>query len=99
LTANDRRLAETCYQLGLACTFDRRYDAAVAHYRRAIAVIEAKMTQLARVVSGEVIPADADPHSFDSPQQLAEKELDELSGIVPDILAKVRLIHQVSLHV
>jgi len=90
LSRDDRRMAETRYQLGLACTFDKRYDAAVTHYRQAIAVIEAKMNQLARVVAGEVPPsADVDPHGFDTPEQLAQKEMEELATIIPDIVAKV----------
>jgi len=90
LSADDRRLAETRYQLGLACTFDKRYDAAVIHYHAAVSVIEAKMKQLSQVVTGEIPPsADVDPHGFDTPQQLAQKEMDELAGIVPDIVAKV----------
>lgn len=91
LAADDRRVAETRYQLGLACTFDKRYDAAVQHYRCAVDVIEAKMKQLSQVITGELPPsADVDPHGFDTPQQLAEKEMNELASIVPDILAKVR---------
>jgi len=83
-------MAETRYQLGLACTFDKRYDPAVAHYRVAIAIIEAKIKQLSRVVAGEIPPSsDVDPHGFDTPQQLAKKEMDELAEIIPDILAKV----------
>jgi len=90
LSADDRRMAETRYQLGLACTFDKRYDAAVSHYHAAVAVIEAKMKQLAQVAAGEIPPSpDVDPHGFDTPQQLAEKELNELATIIPDILAKV----------
>jgi len=90
LSADDRRMAETRYQLGLACTFDKRYEAAVTHYRAAISVIEAKMKRLSQVITGELPPgADVDPHGFDTPQQLAEKEMDELANIVPDILAKV----------
>jgi len=90
LSTDDRRMAETRYQLGLACTFDKRYDAAVAHYRAAISVIEAKMKQLSQVAAGEIPPsADVDPHGFDTPQQLAQKEMEELASIVPDIVAKV----------
>ena len=90
LSPDDRRMAETRYQLGLACTFDKRYDAAVVHYRAAIDVIEAKMKQLSQVVAGEIPPsADVDPHGFDTPQQLAQKEMEELASIVPDIVAKV----------
>jgi len=90
LAADDRRLAETRYQLGLVCTFNRCYDAAVQHYRAAIDVIEAKMKRLAQVITGELPPSDdVDPHGFDTPQQLAEKEMNELAAIIPDILAKV----------
>lgn len=90
LSADDRRMAETRYQLGLACTFDKRYEAAVTHYRSAIAVIEAKMNRLSQVIAGVIPPsADIDPHGFDTPQQLAQKEMEELASIVPDIVAKV----------
>jgi len=48
------------------------------------------MKRLSQVITGEMPPsADVDPHGFDTPQQLAEKEMDELANIVPDILAKV----------
>jgi len=90
LPADNRLMAETRYQLGLACTFDKRYEAAVTHYRAAITVIEAKMKRLSQVITGEMPPsADVDPHGFDTPLQLAEKEMDELANIIPDILAKV----------
>jgi nuclear autoantigenic sperm protein len=91
LAADDRRLAETLYQLGLACTFDKRYDEATSHYRGAIEVLEKKIAHLRQKVSGEtgsdssIIAAG----SFESPAELAQKEIDELSSILPDLVAKV----------
>ena len=43
LDAEDRLLAETHYQLGLAYTFDTQYDLAIENFKSAAGVIEAKI--------------------------------------------------------
>ena len=43
LEPEDRALAETYYQLGLACTYNYKYDDAVENYRNAANIIEAKL--------------------------------------------------------
>ena len=43
LEAEDRLLAETHYQLGLAYTFDTQYDLAIENFKSAAGVIEAKI--------------------------------------------------------
>jgi len=45
LDADDRALAETYYQLGLACTFHALYDDAVDYYRKASSTIETRIGQ------------------------------------------------------
>jgi len=94
LAADDRCLAETLYQLGLACTFDKRYDDAIKHYRSAIEVLENKIAQLRRVIRGETVadPTVVAAGSFESPAELAQKEIDELLSILPDLVAKVRAV-------
>lgn len=100
LADDDRCLAETLFQLGLACTFDRRYDSAITHYRAAIDVLEKKIAQLRRIVSGEANPNSSvvEIGSFDSPADLARKEIDELSSILPDLFAKVCIVYSGFLH-
>lgn len=89
LTAGDRRLAETFYQLGLACTFDKRYDDAILHYRGAIEALEKKIAQLRLIVTGGEAANAIQVGSFETPAELAQKEIDELSSILPDLIAKV----------
>ena len=91
LQSDDRCLAETLYQLGLACTFDKRYAEAITHYQSAIEVLQNKIQQLQRIISGETVsdPTVVPPGSFESPAELAQKEIDELASILPDLVAKV----------
>lgn len=90
LQADDRRLAETLYQMGLACTYSRKYDSAVAHYRSAMAVIQAKIDRLALVIAGEIPPDPTENgDGFYTPLELAEREIKELEALLPDILAKI----------
>ena len=86
LPPEDRCIAETLYQLGLACTFHLAYDDAVVNYRQAIKVIESKIKQLTVVVASDAQP---DSGSFDTPAELAQREIRELEDILPDIHAKV----------
>ena len=39
----DRKLAETHYNLGLAYSFDRKYDSALEQYRMALDVLEKRI--------------------------------------------------------
>jgi len=51
LEAEDRLLAETYYQLGLAYTFDKQYDPAIENFKSAASVIEARIGESLSVVS------------------------------------------------
>lgn len=43
LPETDRKLAETYYNLGLAYSFEKRYDNALEHYQSALDVLEARV--------------------------------------------------------
>lgn len=90
LIPEDRRLAETFYQLGLASTYCCHYDSAVEYYHNAMNVIESKIAHLTKVVAGEIPP---DPQEngdgFYTPLELAQKEMEELREVLPDISAKI----------
>ena len=49
LDVEDRCMAETHYQLGLAHTFACQYDDAISNYKIAASVIEAKIKTLEKV--------------------------------------------------
>ncbi|KAK3090798.1 hypothetical protein FSP39_014727 [Pinctada imbricata] len=73
LEAEDRLLAETHYQLGLAYGFDKKYDESITHYKKAIQGIEDKV----------------EPAAKDDPVKTAQQEIKELQEILPDIKSKV----------
>ncbi|KAJ8305605.1 hypothetical protein KUTeg_016150 [Tegillarca granosa] len=84
----DRLIAETHYQLGLAHCFNKQYDESIEHYRTAIKVIEDKIAKLTKFVQ-EGDKGEKDPSKFDDPVKLAEKEISELKEILPDIKGKI----------
>ena len=90
LTEEDRRIAETFYQLGLAYTMNREYNSAIESCLNAIRVMEARGKLLKRAVAGEISSDVVKPtDGFYTPLELAEKEIEELAGLISDIHAKV----------
>jgi len=74
----------------LACTYCRQYDSAVEYYHSAVAVIQAKINRLGRIVTGEIPPDPVENgDGFYTPLELAQKEIEELKELLPDISAKV----------
>ncbi|XP_065069501.1 protein HGV2-like [Rhopilema esculentum] len=53
LDSNDRRLAETFYNLGLAYSFDRHYGKSIEYYNKAISVINCRIQRLKDMNDGE----------------------------------------------
>lgn len=85
----DRRIAETHYHMGVACVNAQRYDDAVAHFRDAIAILEAKILLLNAII-GDAASAVDGQDSVDEKVVEARKELKELDELIPEIKLKVR---------
>merc|ERR1712083_1034471 len=79
LDEDDRCLAETFYQLGLAHSFAQQYEEAIVNYKDAARVIEA----------GEKEGKGKDIADMEDPVFKAHKEIKELKDILPDIMTKI----------
>ncbi|XP_074642975.1 protein HGV2-like isoform X1 [Tubulanus polymorphus] len=82
LEPNDRLLAETNYQLGLAMCFHGLYDESIDAYRSAVKVIEGKIDALTKTVEENKFDKDSD-------KAAVEQEIKELKDILPDVKAKI----------
>jgi len=86
LEAESRLIAESHYQLGLACVFSTKYNLALEHLRKAVSVINAKMSKLHGFIEAE---GKKKEEKDDSAVANAQKEISDLKEILPDILAKI----------
>lgn len=89
LEADNRLLAETHYQLGLAFSFNKLFAESVASYTAAVTVIEARMANLHTTVLDKATAEERETSDFDSPVYKARKEVADLKELVPDIKAKI----------
>ena len=82
-TETDRSIAETHYNIGLACVYAGQYDDGVTHFRDAVSILEAKNAALKAVVS-----AAGDE---DSSQEVmsARSEMKDIEELIPEIKLKV----------
>ncbi|XP_078484686.1 protein HGV2-like isoform X2 [Ciona intestinalis] len=84
LAKHDRRLAETHYNLGLAYTFDKRYDNALEHYTASLNVLDARMEHLNERID------ENDRKKENQSETLAEcAEIGEIKDLLPDINSKI----------
>lgn len=90
LEPESRLIAETHYQIGLACSFNTHHDDALTEFRLAVKTIETKIAKLTVVIeAAEAQGKGKEPASFDDPIVQAQKEVKDLREILPDILAKI----------
>merc|ERR1712083_1016457 len=90
LDEDDRCLAETFYQLGLAHSFAQQYEEAIVNYKDAARVIETKIKVLDAVIeAGEKEGKGKDIADMEDPVFKAHKEIKELKDILPDIMTKI----------
>ncbi|XP_052258521.1 protein HGV2-like isoform X4 [Dreissena polymorpha] len=88
LEADNRLLAETYYQLGLAYCFNKNFTESTESYRAAIKVIEDRVANLNKVLEAAT-EEERETSDFDHPVYKAKKEIGELREILPDITAKI----------
>lgn len=85
LEPESRLIAESHYQIGLACVFSTKYNLALENLRKAVSVINAKMSKLHSYIEEEEKKEKRDGFSVIN----AQKEIKDLKEILPDILAKI----------
>lgn len=84
LPETDRKLAETHYNLGLAYSFEKRYDNALEHYQNALNVLEARVDLLEEMIENQEGQKEKESET------IAEcKEVGEIKELIPDINSKI----------
>jgi len=80
LEKESRLIAETHYQIGIACVFSTKYHIALENLRKAVSVINAKLSELHKAIENEKDSALVSN---------IQKEIGDLKEILPDILTKI----------
>ncbi|XP_077973101.1 protein HGV2-like isoform X1 [Styela clava] len=84
LPETDRKLAETHYNLGLAYSFEKRYDNALEHYQNALNVLESRVELLEELIENQEGEKEKESET------IAEcKEIGEIKELIPDINSKI----------
>jgi len=90
LEPDNRLIAETAYNLGLAYSLQQNYAKAKEFYSKALHVIELKTTKLeARLAESESKNKGKGKATDDNPCVVDRKELEELQNLYPEIKARV----------
>uniref|UniRef100_T1J7G1 Tetratricopeptide SHNi-TPR domain-containing protein n=1 Tax=Strigamia maritima TaxID=126957 RepID=T1J7G1_STRMM len=89
LQPENRLLAETHYQLGLAHAFSDLFDEGVEHFKMAYQIIEEKIGALTIVAAGQEMEKEPDIMSAADPVKAAKEEIEELKALLPEIKDKI----------
>ena len=89
LKPDDRLLAETYYNLGLAYTLSMMYEESASHYENASEVLELRIKNIkTRIEEAEQQDKGKDKASNDDPVVKDRKELAELEDLLPEVKEK-----------
>lgn len=88
LEPDSRQVAETHYQRGLALSFGGQYPEAVDDFRAAVGVLELRVENLTRFIE-ENSQKERQGSLDEDPVWLAEREVEELRGLLPEVRARV----------
>lgn len=83
LPADSRSIAETHYQLGVAMGFNLKFDEAVGSLEASIEVLESRIKNL------KANTASVDPAKKGDAFYTAEKEIEEITKLIPEIQEKI----------
>ncbi|KAL9950800.1 hypothetical protein ACROYT_G043362 [Oculina patagonica] len=90
LEPDDRLIAETAYNMGLAYSLQPNYSKAKEFFSKALDVIKLKTTKLeARIAESESKSKGKGKATDDNPCVVDRKELEELQNLYPEIKARV----------
>uniref|UniRef100_A0A2C9KHU1 Tetratricopeptide SHNi-TPR domain-containing protein n=1 Tax=Biomphalaria glabrata TaxID=6526 RepID=A0A2C9KHU1_BIOGL len=89
LAPDDRLIAETHYQLGLAYGLGKEFKLSIEQYQLAISVIEAKIASLKKVLEDEQIDAENKENLETNPElKKFADEIKELQDLIPEMKNK-----------
>ncbi|XP_035700072.1 protein HGV2-like isoform X2 [Branchiostoma floridae] len=89
LDAEDRLLAESHYQLGLAYSLSKDYDKSIEYYRNSHNVIKSRIGLLQGKIEELETGKGKDSVSSDDPIVVHRKEVEELNALLPEISSKI----------
>ncbi|XP_077981049.1 protein HGV2-like isoform X2 [Glandiceps talaboti] len=89
LEPENRLLAESHYQIGLANSFNRSFDTAILHLQSAQKVIEDRLALITKRIEENEAGKGKEKASTDDPLVADQKESQELRDLIPDIMAKI----------
>ncbi|XP_077291366.1 nuclear autoantigenic sperm protein [Arctopsyche grandis] len=86
---DDRRIAETHYQIGLAHSLSNGFDDAISHFKSAAEILETRIKNL-QTPSIAADNADIKKHLSSDPFYSIDGEIKELTELLPEIKEKVQ---------
>ncbi|KAK3911973.1 Nuclear autoantigenic sperm protein [Frankliniella fusca] len=86
LQNDDRRVAETLYNMGMAYSLANEFDSAIEQYKAASEQIESRISNLEKK---KAEPTSENNESSDDPFYTIEGEIEELKALLPEIKEKV----------
>ncbi|XP_012942724.1 nuclear autoantigenic sperm protein isoform X2 [Aplysia californica] len=89
LAEDNRSLAETHYQLGLAYSLTKEFEKAIQAYQSAISVIEAKIVSLNKLIEEKEEGADNKENCETDALMKYKEEIKELQEIIPEMRNKI----------
>jgi len=89
LEKDDRILAETYYQLGLACTLARDMDKAILQFEAAIAVLESRIESLKKIVEEKEVNAENKENSETDELKKYKDEIKDIQDLIPEMRNKI----------
>ncbi|XP_047529595.1 protein HGV2 [Vanessa atalanta] len=87
--SDDRRIAETHYQIGLANSLASNFEDAITHFKNAANILESRIKTLENP-SAVAEDATVKKYSIADPFYSVEEELKELKGLLPEIQEKIQ---------
>lgn len=89
----DRRIAEVHYNIGLAYSFDKKFDEAIKEFKSAVACLESRIAMLEKKI--DAASENSGKEKASSELEEWNKEVNELKDLVVlDMMAKVTLLLQ-----
>ncbi|XP_050346019.1 protein HGV2 [Nymphalis io] len=87
--SDDRRIAETHYQIGLANSLASNFEDAITHFKNAANILESRIKTLENP-SAVAEDATVKKYTIADPFYSVEDELKELKGLLPEIQEKIQ---------
>jgi len=89
LASDNRILAETYYQLGLACSLGRDFEKAVTQMEAAITVLEARIASLKKLIEEQEVNAENKENSETDELKNYKDEIKEIQEVIPEMRNKI----------